>query len=188
MFTDDLRKQFRGPSFFLGNFLGKKLGMSPNFATFLVLFFTLISCCFICNGQFYLAIIFFLLSGLMDFADGSIAKTLNKQTKFGGLFDSTTDKLTEILVYISVAIYEPRLFLPVCLCISFFMLSSYISKHAKLSGGESGGGIMERKERMILIVLGLLFFNYINFALYTIAILSFLTSIQRFYKNYKLLK
>lgn len=188
MFTDNLRKNFSGLSVSLGNFFGRKLKMSPNCATLFVLIFALIAAIFIYFGSFYLAILFFLLSGLMDFVDGSIAKTLKIQTKFGGMLDSTTDKFTEILMYLAIALYAPNLWLPASLCIAFFMLSSYISKHAKTSGGESGGGIMERKERMILIVLGLIFFNYMYIALCVIALFSFITAIQRFYKNYKILK
>jgi phosphatidylglycerophosphate synthase len=188
MFTDNLRKAFSGLSKSLGEFLGKKVGMSANFATFLVLLFGIISAYFVYVGNFYIAILFFLISGVMDFVDGSIAKSLNKQTKFGGLLDSTTDKLTEILIYIAIGLNNSDLWLPAVLCISFFMLSSYISKHAKASGGESGGGIIERKERIILIILALAFFNFAYIPLYIIAVFSLITAIQRFCKNYKILK
>jgi phosphatidylglycerophosphate synthase len=138
-------------------------------------------------GMFYIAIVLLLLSGVMDFLDGSIARACKKETKFGGLFDSTVDKTSEIAIYIALGLYNSSLLLPSALAISFFMLSSYISKHAKASGGKGGGGIIERKERMFLLVLGMMFVDYMDYVLYFIAFFSFITCLQRFYRNYKVL-
>jgi len=186
MLTDNLRELFKGFSMSSGKFLGK-LGVTPNMITSLVLIFGIIGAYNIYLGNFKIAIIFVLLSGIMDFFDGAIAKACQKETKFGGLFDSTTDKFTEIMVYISLGMYNPDLWLPASLAISFFMLSSYISKHAKASGGKAGGGILERKERIVLLVLGLIFIEYMGYILYVIAFFSLATAIQRFLRNYKAL-
>ncbi len=186
MLTDNLRQIFKGFSLSSGKFLGK-LGITPNMVTFLVLIFGIIGAYFIYLGNFKLAIFLILISGIMDFFDGAIAKSCQKETKFGGLFDSTTDKFTEIIIYISLGLYSSQLWLGASLAISFFMLSSYISKHAKASGGKGGGGLLERKERLLLIILGLLFIDYMIYILYIIAFFSLLTAIQRFLRNYKLL-
>jgi CDP-diacylglycerol--glycerol-3-phosphate 3-phosphatidyltransferase len=187
MLTENLRKIFKGVSDKTGEILGKT-NLSPNFFTFLVLVFGLVGAYFIYLGSFKLAIVFILISGLMDFVDGAVAKVNKKETKFGALFDSVTDKITEISWYIAFGLYNPQLWLGVSLAISTFMLSSYISKHAKAIGGKSGGGIMERKERLILIILGLLFINYISYILYIIVFFSFLTCLQRIFRNYKILQ
>lgn len=187
MFTQNLRELFKGTSNKIGEILGKT-GLSPNFFTFLVLVFGFIAAYFIYLGSFKTAIIFILISGLMDFFDGAVAKVNKKETKFGALFDSTADKTSEIAVYIALGLYNPELWLGASLAIAFFMLSSYISKHAKAVGGEGGGGIMERKERLILIILGLLFISYISYILYIIAFFSFITALQRFFRNYKILQ
>ena len=186
MLTDNLRGLFKGFSISSGRFLGG-LGITPNMITFLVLIFGIIAAYNIYLGNLNLAIIFVLLSGMMDFFDGAIAKACQKETKFGGLFDSTTDKFTEIILYISLGMYNPDLWLPTSLAVSFFMLSSYISKHAKASGGKGGGGILERKERIILLVAGIIFIEYMGYVLYIIAFFSLLTAFQRFLRNYKVL-
>lgn len=187
MFTENLREKFKGVSYFIGTTLGKT-GLSPNFFTFFILVFGFIGAYFIYRGSFELAILFILLSGLMDFIDGAVAKVNKKQTKFGALFDSVSDKISEISWYLAFGLFNPQLWLASFLASSTFMLSSYISKHAKAEGGKSGGGIMERKERLTLIVLGLLFPKYLPFILYVIAFFSFLTCWQRFFKNYKILR
>ncbi|MDD4409474.1 MAG: CDP-alcohol phosphatidyltransferase family protein [Candidatus Pacebacteria bacterium] len=187
MFTDNLRKKFSSVSLAAGKTLGG-MGLTPNHLTSLCLIFGLGASYAISQGMFYLAIILLLVSGVMDFLDGSVARACNKETKFGGLFDSTVDKLTEILIYIALGLYDPSLLLGSCLAISTFMLSSYISKHAKASGGKGGGGIIERKERIILLVFGMMFIQYMPYILYFIAAFSFITCLQRFYRNYRLLK
>ena len=162
-----------------------KTGLSPNFFTFLTLTFGFVATYFIYLGFFRWAIAFILISGLMDFFDGAVAKVNKKETRFGALFDSSVDKVTEIAFYIALGLYSPKLWLGVSLAISTFMLSGYISKHVQAIGGKAGGGIMERKERLILIIFGLLFTKYMPYVLYTIAFFSFITCFQRFFKNYK---
>lgn len=187
MFTEQLRKNFSEISSMVGKILGKT-GLPPNFFTFLTLVFGFIAAYFIYLGSFKLAILFVLISGLVDFLDGAVAKTNKKETKFGALFDSTADKTSEISWYIALGLYNPNLWFGVSLAIAGFMLSSYISKHAKAVGGKSGGGIMERKERLILIIFGLFFIKYVSYILYIIALLSFVTCLQRFFRNYKILQ
>jgi len=186
MLTEKFRNIFSGITANIGKTLGKT-GLPPNFFTSLTLIFGLAGAYFIYAEKFSFAIIFILISGLMDLTDGAVAKINNKETKFGALFDSTTDKTTEISWYIAFGLYNSELWIATSLAISFFMLSSYISKHAKVSGGKGGGGIMERKERVILIISGLIFVNYLLYFLYIIAIFSFITCIQRFFRNYKIL-
>lgn len=186
MLTDELRGLFSSLTNSVGKTLGG-MGISANFVTFLVLVFGFIAAYFIYIGSFALAILFIILSGIMDGFDGAVAKTNHKETKFGALFDSVTDKTTEISWYLALGLLNPSFWAPAAMAIAFFMLSSYISKHAKSVGGKSGGGILERKERLILIVLGLIYINYMIYALYIIAIFSLITCLQRFYKNYKIL-
>jgi len=186
MFSDELRKIFAGFTTKAGKFLGR-LGLTANFVTLLVFVTGVIAAYYIYIGTLWLGIVFFILSGIFDGLDGAVAKANNKETKFGGVLDSTTDKITEILVYLAFGLYNPTLWLPASLAISFFMLSSYISERARTAGGRSGGGLMERKERLILIILGLVFPSLTVYVLYIIAVGSLFTAIQRFLKNYKIL-
>lgn len=186
MLTEELRRLFSGFTTNVGIKLGG-IGVSANFITFLVFIFGIIAAYLIYVGNFSLSILFILLSGLMDGFDGAVAKANHKETKFGALLDSTTDKITEISWYIALGFYNPEFWPLISLVITFFMLSSYISKHAKAVGGKSGGGIIERKERLILILLGLIFSQWMIYSLYIIGFLSLVTCIQRFYNNYKIL-
>lgn len=187
MFTNNLRKKFSSISDRAGNDLGK-LGFTPNILTTFCLLFGLLAAAFIYAGKPAEAILFLVLSGLMDFLDGSVARTCHLESKFGGLYDSTVDKTTEIAIYIAIGMHNPDLWTGASFAMAMFMLSSYVSKHAKASGGVGGGGILERKERMILLVIGLLWAPYMQYVLYIIAGFSALTCIQRFFRNYLVLK
>ena len=187
MLTDQIRNLSSNLTNSIGKFIGG-LGISANFVTFIVLISGFIATYFISLGSFHWAVLFIVISGLLDGIDGAVAKANNKETKFGALFDSVTDKITEISWYIALGLLNPLFWPPAAMAIAFFMLSSYISKHAKAVGGKSGGGIMERKERLILIVIGLLVINWMIYILYLIAFLSLLTCLQRFFKNYKILQ
>lgn len=186
MLTDELRKITSSLTNSVGKTLGS-IGIGANFVTLLVLISGLIAAYFIYSQKFEWAIIFVLLSGLFDGLDGAVAKANKKETLFGSLLDSVTDKITEISWYIALGLSYPNFWMPTSLALAFFILSSYISKHAKASGGKSGGGVMERKERLLLIIIGLININWMSYILYIIALFSFLTCIQRFYKNYKIL-
>jgi phosphatidylglycerophosphate synthase len=187
MLTEQLRSKTAGLATSIGKSLGN-LGVSANFITFLVLVSGLSAAYFIYSGYLHWAVILIVVSGLLDGIDGAVAKANQKETKFGALFDSVTDKITEISWYLALGLLYPLFWLPASLSIAFFMLSSYISKHAKAVGGKSGGGIMERKERLLLIVVGFLVPEWMAYILYIIAGFSFLTCLQRFYKNYLILR
>ncbi|MFA5086331.1 MAG: CDP-alcohol phosphatidyltransferase family protein [Candidatus Paceibacterota bacterium] len=187
MLTDELRKRTSGLTTSIGKSLGK-MGVSADAITFMVLVTGLIAAYYIYMEEFLIAFILVLVSGIFDGLDGAVAKANQKETKFGALFDSVTDKVTEISWYLALGLLSPGLWLPVSLSIAFFMLASYISKHSKAVGGKSGGGIMERKERLVLILIGLLRMDWMLSILWIIAILSIITCFQRFYKNYNILK
>lgn len=193
MFSDQLRKLLSGITTSIGKTLGK-IGIHANFVTFLVLIFGFWAGYYIYIGEYGLAILMIIISGICDGIDGAVAKANQKETKFGALLDSTTDKVTEISWYLAFIMVPSTvdLTLPAFLACSAFMVASYISKHAKADGGKSGGGLMERKERLILIIIGLLSANngridVLFWCLWAIAIGSSITALQRFYKNYKIL-
>lgn len=186
MLTDELRSSSSNLTNSIGKALGG-IGVSANMVTFLVLVSGFTAAYYMYLGLFNSAIVLVLISGLLDGIDGAVAKANKTETKFGALFDSVTDKITEISWYVALGFLNPQFWAPASMAIGFFMLSSYISKHSKAVGGKSGGGIMERKERLVLIILGLIYVNWMIYILYAIAFFSLITCLQRFYKNYKIL-
>lgn len=178
---------------------GKTFGrfLTPNQMTMATLLLGIITAKLIYVELFLLAAITLFLSGVTDWLDGAIAKTMKKTTKFGAILDSAVDKFTELLVYTALALTYSRLVLPSFLAAAMMMWSSYINQCCKLAGLEKGMGFLQRKERMFFLILLLMVLEFIkvpnnsiallisSFILYTTALLSFITGMQRLYLTYK---
>ncbi len=162
---------------------------SPNSYTFLTLLSGFAAAYVIYLGMFIWGIALILLSGFFDLLDGAVARAIKGVTKWGAMADSVTDKVTEIAIYFALALYSSSLFLGSMLAITAFMLSGYVSKHAGALGAKQGGGLIERKERVFLLIVGLvlLYFDisYMAYILYIIAALSAVTVLQRLNRSRK---
>lgn len=187
MFKDSAREMLGGVSHKLG-ITFSRFG-DPNFYTILTLLAGFGAAYAIFLGKFILGIGLIMLSGFFDWVDGSVARAIQGTTKWGAMADSVTDKVTEIAIYFALGLYSSELFLGAMLAISAFMLSSYISKHAGALGARHDGGLLERKERIFIICVGLVAIysgtQYMAFALYAIAALSAVTAVQRLNRSWK---
>lgn len=175
--------------------IGKFFGAfaEPNHCTYLALIVGLVAAYFIYVNQFVLAIFGILIAGFLDYVDGAIAKAMKKETKWGAMLDSVVDKITELAIYFALALFSNIYFFGSLLAASAFMLSSYISKHAGAIGAKMGGGLLERKERYALILIGLIFLVWQNtiimlYILYVIGVLSLFTALQRMERTKKFLE
>lgn len=178
-----LRKSVSPASQKIGFFFGK-FG-SPNFYTGLTFVFGLITAFLIASGEIIPAIIAFALSGFFDWVDGAVARTQKKTSKFGIIFDSTVDKVTETTIYLGFAWFAFELYWPAVLALTAFLLSSYESKIGYEINTHAQGGIAERRERFILLIIALLLL-FVNtgmtgILLYFMALLSGITALQRFF-------
>ena len=79
---EEKREKFRELSQKTGEIFSK-LGLTPNQYTLISLFFVLISFYFLINRNLILALIFFLISAILDFIDGAVARFTKKATKKG---------------------------------------------------------------------------------------------------------
>ena len=126
-----------------------------------------------------------LFAGLFDMLDGALARRTNRVTVFGGVLDSTLDRLSEGALFIgALALFAGRgsdtgIILTGVVLI-FSMLVSYIRARAEAAGLTCQVGIFTRPERVIVLALGL-FFDRIEIAMGIIAALSLFTAGQRLF-------
>lgn len=73
----------------------KEIFTVPNLLTLMRLILILPIAIFIQRGEYPLALLFVLLSGLTDILDGIIARTFNQVSDLGKIFDPIADKLTQ---------------------------------------------------------------------------------------------
>ena len=78
-----------------------KLKLTPDAMTITGVMLNLAAAVIIGFGYVFVGGIVFLLAGLFDMLDGALARYLDKASKFGALFDSTSDRLTEAALFLS---------------------------------------------------------------------------------------
>lgn len=96
---------------------------------------------------------------MLDLVDGVMARTANLTSRFGGVLDSTCDRVADAAVFGGLAWYFARhgvkwLLIGTLLCLVLGSLTSYIRARAEAAGFTASVGIAERAERLIIILTG----------------------------------
>ena len=133
-----------------------------------------------------------LVAAVFDMLDGRVARARGRGTKFGAFLDSTMDRYSDMLLYMGLLILYARLDrtgLMVLVWVAAFgsFMTSYARARAESLIPRCPVGLMERPERIVLLIAGALF-NKMVPVLWVIAILSNLTAIQRIVYTYVELK
>jgi CDP-diacylglycerol--glycerol-3-phosphate 3-phosphatidyltransferase len=96
---------------------------------------------------------------MLDLLDGAVARAGGTVSLFGGVLDSTCDRVADAAVFGALAWYFGRhdqrwLLLAALLCIVLGSLTSYIRSRAEAAGLTAAVGIAERAERLIVVLVG----------------------------------
>jgi CDP-diacylglycerol--glycerol-3-phosphate 3-phosphatidyltransferase len=96
---------------------------------------------------------------MFDLIDGAVARAGGLVTPFGGVLDSTCDRIADAAVFGALAWYFARhdqrwLLLAALLCLVLGSLTSYIRARAEAAGLTATVGIAERAERLIIVLVG----------------------------------
>lgn len=166
--------------------------VSPNSITLLGLTFIASGSVLLYLDMRYYGATLLIIGALMDTIDGHLARKTGNQSTFGAFLDSTVDRISDalpfcafILIYAETGEYLYVLITLIALISSF--LVSYTRARAEALGVKEMGGLFERSERWIVLLLGILT-HLETIALLIIAIGSSYTSFQRIKTAERLLK
>jgi CDP-diacylglycerol--glycerol-3-phosphate 3-phosphatidyltransferase len=180
--TDFLRKKFQKILITVSSFL-LKVGLTPNLITILGLLGNIGAALFISKGKFIIGGIIALAVGTFDAIDGTMARLSGEPSKFGCLLDSLIDRYSEMTLLLGILVYFSSIndntgiiLVYLALCGSF--LVSYIRARAEGLGVEVRKGILTRVERLLILVICLLFRQPLMGVL-IIALLGNFTALQR---------
>lgn len=135
-----------------------------------------------------------LLGGVIDIFDGRVARESGLASKFGSFYDSTLDRLSEIVVFLGLlSLYNQYgreladvwMVYVIALAMGGSLMVSYTRARAEALGLDCSVGFMQRAERVVLLGLGSLLFGLmwdglvLKVILVTLAVTTVLTSIQR---------
>ena len=136
-----------------------KLKFTPNTLTVLALLFGVgAGVMFALEKPGWAGLMIF-LCGLFDMLDGKVAAKTNTTSDFGALFDSTLDRYSEFFIYVGLAYHFREgwaLWVPFFTFLGSTMVS-YTRARAEGLGIECKIGVMQRAERMALLLLGTIF-------------------------------
>ncbi len=174
-----------------------KTSIAPNAISWFGFLLAVCAAALIITWHLFVAGFVVLVAGFFDILDGALARSTNRITRFGGVLDSTLDRLAEGVLLLGIlALFlfteeKSDLFillskewavLLVGVALLGSLLVSYVRARAEGAGLECQVGFFTRAERVIVLALGLLL-NQIDYALTTVLAIivafSFITVSQR---------
>lgn len=167
----------------------RRVGLTANRLTLLGLAFSGVTAVLIGQGRFGWATVALIATSVPDLLDGAVAKATGTAGPRGAFFDSVIDRVADALVLGGAAWYfaegdDPRMAMLPLAVLALSMLISYERARAESLGFDARGGIMERAERLVALMIGLAF-DVLVTILWAMAALTAFTALQRFAKVWR---
>ena len=133
------------------------------------------------------------IGACMDGLDGLVARETGRKSVFGAILDSTCDRFTEIVLVLGLLLWyvaDSRFVLAGTIgcfaAVTGSLMVSYVRARCEGAGVSCTGGIMQRPERIVLFIAGLLCGPVIMlWLLGVVAALSYGTAIGRLWRARK---
>lgn len=183
MLSEAIGTWVRAKMLVVGRFFAR-LGITPNMATLIGLGLNVIVAIILGYGHPIIAGVLLLFASAFDMVDGSIARATNTISKFGGFFDSTIDRYSEIVVYIGLLVWlnttrnDHLGSLLTLIAATGALMISYARARAESLNYKASVGLVARPERVILLAVCLII-RQPMWALWILAILTHITAIWR---------
>ena len=140
------------------------------------------------EGNQRLAGLVLIAAGAFDLLDGAVARISRGSTLFGGFLDSVVDRYTDLIMLFAILVYTNRhihthrllYFTLWSLAVVGVATTPYVRARAETVIDSCKVGFMERAERTVTIIIGMLAFN-LHITLWILAIFTNLIAIQRIF-------
>lgn len=163
------------------------LGVGPNALTIAGLFLNFAAAWVVAIGELRWGAVAFLVASVFDMLDGSLARRRGTASKLGAFLDSTFDRLSETALFVALLLdhaaapYGPT-WMPAAILVALAgsLTTSYARSRSETLGQECKVGWVERPERVVLLVGGLLAGRTgLGFVIFALAVLTWITVVQR---------
>jgi CDP-diacylglycerol--glycerol-3-phosphate 3-phosphatidyltransferase len=169
-----------------------RMGVTPNMLTVAQLIGGFGAAYIIAVGELMWGGVALLAAAALDAFDGTLARTTGRATKFGGVLDSTIDRLFEGAVLGGLLYYyldrgdilEPML---VYTTIVGSICVSYVRARAEVEGISMYDGIFSRVTRIVVLAAGLVL-GAPTLVLWVLAVMTLATVAHRLFIAYQRLK
>ncbi|HET7874783.1 MAG TPA: CDP-alcohol phosphatidyltransferase family protein [Methylomirabilota bacterium] len=160
-----------------------RLRVRPNHLTVLGLGVSVLAAWAFAIGRLRVGGALLAVAGLFDLLDGSLARLGNNATSFGAFLDSVVDRYSDLVVLLGIlclyqrAAHSTGVGLTMATLVGTVMVS-YTKARAQSIGVQCEIGLMERPERMLVLIAGGLF-HLLTPAMALLAVLTNATALQR---------
>ncbi|OPY70553.1 MAG: CDP-diacylglycerol--inositol 3-phosphatidyltransferase [Syntrophorhabdus sp. PtaU1.Bin050] len=163
-------------------FFGRHI-VNPNILTVCGALLNIGVCFAVAWGHLILGGIVLLASGFLDLMDGALARSSDQVTPFGGFLDSVLDRYSDLLVMCGILVYfmkrdDSLLAIATFVAAIGVAIIPYAKARAEAASLSCNTGLLERPERVVILLIGLLC-NLLSYAVFTLAVLTHVTVIQR---------
>lgn len=167
-------------------------GITPNQLTLGGLILNFFAGWIYAGGSLFLGALVTLIAGLADLLDGPLARNTGKATKFGAFLDSTADRYSDFFLFGGLALnFVSRGKEDWLLLVLGIILGSFVTSYAKARAenliSDCNVGLFERAERVILLILGTLFYPLLPLVLWVLFLGTHATAIHRILHTRKML-
>jgi phosphatidylglycerophosphate synthase len=155
----------------------------PNALTLLGTAISLLAAVDFAAGELRRGALLAALGGVFDLTDGVVARAQGRVTRFGAFLDSSLDRLVDVALLFGLALHYAgageRLWAWTAgVALAGSVLTSYTKARAELWLRDFEGGLLERAERIVLLIAGGLL-GWMPLALAIVALGSVATAVQR---------
>jgi phosphatidylglycerophosphate synthase len=169
-----------------------RIGLKPDTLTIMGVVASLASGVAFALGHPAWAAALLFVAGFFDLIDGVVARSQGRSCSFGAFFDSSMDRLADLLVFSGIAVGMAAAgdlggVVLVCWALSGAIMTSYTRARAERHLENFAIGWMERGERCVILILGGLT-GWLELALWVVAIGASVTSVQRLVAARRLLR
>jgi CDP-diacylglycerol--glycerol-3-phosphate 3-phosphatidyltransferase len=143
-------------------------------------------------GHLFIGTLVIWLFVMFDMLDGAMARARGGGTRFGSVLDATCDRIADGAIFAGLAWWcvwtEPHqlLFIATLICLVTSQVISYAKARAEAAGLYGDGGLIERPDRLIIVLVGAGFTGLglwwaIHVAMWLLAVGSVITVGQRMF-------
>ena len=142
----------------------------------------------VAGGALFLGALVFLIGSAMDMLDGGLARLQGTVSRRGAFLDSCFDRLGESALFTGLAWYymtqlddpRPGAVVLILLTVVGSLTTSYVRARAEGVGETCFVGLLQRPERIVLLVLGMLLgWRVLEIVLLVLAVATLATTLQR---------
>jgi len=163
-----------------------RMGLTPNGVSVIGLLISFLAAWIAARGDLFLGAIILLIGSTFDMLDGDLARLQGKESRRGAFLDSNFDRLAESGLFAGLAWYfmthasDDRAALLCLLTLAGSLTTSYARARAEGLGTTCYGGWLQRPERIVLIILGMLLGRPILvLVLVVLTVATWATTVQR---------